>query len=283
MKKLTFERYKYKKELLIDATDELGLKIDEPQLVLNFYTILFIKKGSGTYFLNQEKIEIEKNTVIFIKPNQQNDLSEVTLEACVAIFFESDFLNDFFKDKNFLNKLSFFTSISKKAYLKIEDQPFHIYYQMAKELKEEIEDLQADSKHILRAIVYYLLTRLNQTYKRSYQNTELGAENLTIVAFLNLLEKNIRTRKGVSDYAEALQISRVQLNLLCQKHFAKTAQQLIQEKLILEIKKELNYTTKNITEISYEFNFSAPPHFSRFVRQMTGLSPQALREQLSNW
>jgi AraC family transcriptional regulator, transcriptional activator of pobA len=73
------------------------------------------------------------------------------------------------------------------------------------------------------------------------------------------------------------------LNNLCQKYFSKTANQIIRERSASEIKKEIRYSEKSFSEIAYEFNFSAPSHFARFFKQMTGLSPQAYKEQLSNW
>ncbi|MCB0683758.1 MAG: AraC family transcriptional regulator, partial [Saprospiraceae bacterium] len=65
-------------------------------------------------------------------------------------------------------------------------------------------------------------------------------------------------------------------------YLSKTATQVIREHLITEIKKELKYSEKDFAEIAYEFNFSAPSNFSRFVKQMTGLSPQEHLAGLSN-
>jgi AraC-like DNA-binding protein len=50
-----------------------------------------------------------------------------------------------------------------------------------------------------------------------------------------------------------------------------------------EIKKALKYSTLSLSEIAYDFNFSAPSHFSRFVKQMTGYAPQDFKEHLSKW
>jgi AraC-like DNA-binding protein len=125
--------------------------------------------------------------------------------------------------------------------------------------------------------------RLNQAYAEKYGTTRQTLSNSTILTFLKLLETKIKEHNNVENFAHELQISRVQLNNLCKKYFSKTANQIIRERTIAEIKKVLKYSTKNFSEIAYEFNFSAPSHFSRFVKQMTGKSPQAFKDSLSNW
>lgn len=47
MEKLHFERNKYGKELLIDACNESELDLVADIMVLNFYTLVFLEKGSG--------------------------------------------------------------------------------------------------------------------------------------------------------------------------------------------------------------------------------------------
>ena len=83
MEKLKFSRTKYGKELLIDACNEYELDIVADTMVLNFYTLIFLEKGKGTYYLDTEKIHLEDNLVLFIKPGQiimyapQNSLSVI--------------------------------------------------------------------------------------------------------------------------------------------------------------------------------------------------------------
>lgn len=283
MKRLQFERTKYGKELLIDACNESELEIVADTLVLNFYSIIFLEKGRGVYYLDAETIPFEDNTVIFIKPSQVNKVEGAVFEKCVLLFFEGEFLDEFFNDKNFIFKFGYFHNPERPSYLKLGVEAFQSYYRLAGELREEIHQQTLDSVHILRSLIYYLLVRLNQSYASVYGTYGQTLSHPVLLAFLKMLEKNIKLQKGVEDFAGELQISRVQLNNLCQRYFSKTAHQVIRERTIAEIKKALKYSTQSLSEIAYEFNFSAPSHFSRFVKQMTGLTPQAYKDHLSNW
>ena len=283
MEKLQFERTKYGKELLIDACNEVELGIVADTMVLSFYTLIFLKKGSGVYHLDTETIHFEDNLVLFVKPGQINKVDKVIFEKCIMLFFEGDFLDEFFNDKDFILKFAYFHNPELPSFIKLDTEQFQTLYNFAIELRAEIHDQTIDSIHILRSIIYYLLVRLNQAYAKVYGITQQTLQNPTVLAFLKLLEKNIKEQKSVESFANDLQISRVQLNSLCQKYFSKTATQIIRERTIAEIKKALKYDVKSFSEIAYEFNFSAPSHFSRFVKQMTDKSPQEFKDDLSNW
>lgn len=283
MEKLKFERTKYGKEFLIDACNESELDIVADTMVLNFYTLIFLEKGSGIYHLDTETIHFEDNLVLFVKPGQINKVDKVIFEKCIMLFFEGDFLDEFFNDKDFILKFAYFHNPELPSFVKLDEAQFQILNNFARELRAEIHDQTIDSIHISRSIIYYLLVRLNQAYAKVYGITQQTLQNPSVLAFLKLLEKNLREQKTVESYANDLKISRVQLNSLCQKYFSKTATQIIRERTITEIKKTLKYDVKSFSEIAYEFNFSAPSHFSRFVKQMTGKSPQEFKDDLSNW
>ena len=283
MEKLQFERTKYGKELLIDACNESELVIVADTMVLNFYTLIFLEKGNGVYHLDTETIHFEDNLVLFVKPGQINKVDKVIFEKCIMLFFEGDFLDVFFNDKDFILKFAYFHNPELPSFVKLDEAQFQTLNNFARELRAEIHAQTIDSIHISRSIIYYLLVRLNQAYAKVYGITQQTLQNPTVLAFLKLLEKNIKKQKSVESFANDLQISRVQLNSLCQKYFSKTATQIIRERTITEIKKALKYDVKSFSEIAYEFNFSAPSHFSRFVKQMTGKSPQEFKDDLSNW
>ncbi|MEQ8706748.1 MAG: AraC family transcriptional regulator [Phaeodactylibacter sp.] len=283
MEKLRFQRTKYGKELLIDACDESELELLADTMVPNFYILAFVQKGHGTYYLDTASIPLQDYSVLFIKPGQVNKVDAAHFERCHLMFFEGDFLDEFFNDKDFIFKFDFFHNPELPSYLQLPPAQFQAYYNLAQEVRAELREQTPESPHILRSIIYYLLVRLNQAYARAYGTSGHPLSHPTLLAFLRLLEKHIKAQRTVAAYAERLHISRVQLNNLCQQYFAKTARQIIQERAMAEIKKALKYSTLSLSEIAYDFNFSAPSHFSRFVKQMTGHSPQAFKDHLSNW
>ncbi|GAB4403637.1 MAG: hypothetical protein OHK0039_03010 [Bacteroidia bacterium] len=281
MERLLFERRKYGQELLIDACNETELAIAADTLQTAFYTVIFLREGQGTYWLDTERIALHERMLIFVRPGQISQVGEAVFSRCHFLFFEGDFLDDFFHDQNFIYKFGFFHNPELPGHLTLAPELFDRYDGLAGEIRREIQHLDSDSEHILRSIIYYLLVRLNQAYAQAYGGARQTLPDPRVVAFLRLADRGVREQISVSDCAEALGISRVYLNQLCRRYFAKTAVQVLRERVMAEIRKEIKYSGKDFAEIAYDFSFSAPSHFSRFVRQMTGLSPQGYRDLLA--
>ncbi len=283
VQKLAFERRKYGHELLIDAITIDEINLVGERLMLNFYGILLLEKSSGIYEVDSQTIDLEPNTIIFIRPSQVNELTKTQFETGHLVFFEGDFLDEFFKDTNFIYKFNYFHRLQTPSFLKLDTETFAKFNAIAHEIRHEIHHFTPDSEHILRSLVYYILVRMNQIYGRTYGGSQDTVLDPVVLQFLRLLEKDIQHIQTVQEYANQLNISRVHLNNLCQRYFAKTAQQFIREYLLSEIKKEIRYSDKSFAEIAYDYHFSAPSHFSRFFKQMTDLPPLAYREDLSKW
>jgi len=55
----------------------------------------------------------------------------------------------------------------------------------------------------------------------------------------------------------------------------------LHQRLLLEAKRELVYTSMTISQISDQLGFSEPAYFSRFFKRMTGRSLKEFRQQPS--
>ncbi|GAB3387028.1 hypothetical protein GCM10027514_28270 [Azotobacter armeniacus] len=53
---------------------------------------------------------------------------------------------------------------------------------------------------------------------------------------------------------------------------------MIHQRLLLEAKRNLIYTTMTVNELSDALGFNDPAYFSRFFRRLAGQSPKAFRQ-----
>jgi AraC-like DNA-binding protein len=150
---------------------------------------------------------------------------------------------------------------------------------LVKSLEEEFTQLQNDSNHLLRAILYQLLVILDRYYAATYHVKSDTHVHPIFFRFRSLIEKEFSSHRHVSTYAQLLKISRAQLNKICRQYSGLSAQQMIHHKLISEIKRQLR-SNKSVKEIAYEFDFSDPSNFNRFFKKLTGTTAQQYRDSL---
>ncbi|WP_426118127.1 helix-turn-helix domain-containing protein [Pseudomonas sp. DSP3-2-2] len=109
------------------------------------------------------------------------------------------------------------------------------------------------------------------------RSRERGREHLQ--AFTRTVGVRFREHWPIERYAEQLGISAAYLNALCRRLTEQSALQIINQRLLLEAKRDLVYTTLTINQVSDRLGFSEPAYFSRFFKRCTGLSPKHFRIQ----
>jgi len=95
--------------------------------------------------------------------------------------------------------------------------------------------------------------------------------------FTDLLEEFFKTQQPIQFYADKIGVTPARLNTLCRRLASRTALQMLHERLLLEAKRNLTYTSMTISEVSFHLGFSEPAYFTRFFKRMTGQAPNDFR------
>ena len=74
-------------------------------------------------------------------------------------------------------------------------------------------------------------------------------------------------------------MARTNFAAIAQTLAGKTALRLIHERLLLEARRELIYTTRPISTIADSLGFADPGYFTRFFKRLSGLSPKDFRRR----
>lgn len=104
-------------------------------------------------------------------------------------------------------------------------------------------------------------------------------KNETFEQFRQLIEHHYIEHWSVSDYASQIGMTESKLYVLCKKMTDQTPSKIIQQRLLIEAKRNLVYTIKPINVIAYELGFQDPAYFSRFFNQQTGISARDFRRR----
>lgn len=277
-----FLPHKYGLELLLDIGRIETLKhfvLDSTLHQLSFYEILFIEEGAGTFILDENRIPIAPGAIIFTSPGQIRHWEIEKKVKGYTLFFEKDFLHLFFSDALFLYRFQYFHQYSHPTGVQISEVQFGKCLELLRGIEQEFGQLQNDSNHLIRSLLYQLLVILNRYYAEVHNVQRDTYVHTDFYRFRSLLEKKFVDDRSVEAYSRMLNISAGFLNKICRQFSGLSAQQMIHHKLISEIKKQL-HQNKSAKEISYDLGFSDPSNFNRFFKKLTGTTPQEYRKKM---
>ncbi|WP_347219865.1 helix-turn-helix transcriptional regulator [Chryseobacterium sp.] len=273
---------KYGQELLLDIGRIEKLNhyvLDDTLHQLSFYEIIFIEEGTGNFTLDENKMPVAPHTIIFTSPGQVRRWEIEEKVKGYTLLFEKDFLHLFFSDELFLYRFQYFHQYSSPTQMQISEVSFGKCLDLLHGIEQEFGQLQNDSNHLIRSLLYQLLVILNRYYASAYNVQRDTSIHSDFYRFRSLLEKKLGDDRSVEAYSKMLNISPGFLNKICRQFSGLSAQQMIHYKLISEIKKLL-YQNKSAKEISYELGFSDPSNFNRFFKKFTGITPQQYRRNI---
>jgi AraC family transcriptional regulator, transcriptional activator of pobA len=148
---------------------------------------------------------------------------------------------------------------------------------MLKEYQEESLNYQV-IRHLLSALLSKLETDSRKEYLASQQSNH--TQLITFNNFLKILENNYIRPEGAEFYADKLNMSSRNLNLISQSVFGKSVTEIIETRKLIEARQLLLNSGKSVSEIGYELGYNEKSYFTRVFRKKTGVTPTEYREQM---
>lgn len=236
-----------------------------------FYAVYWIHQGSGIHVIDFEEYEIKPNRIFFVKPEQIHFLHNNTMMEYSALQFTEEFM-----------------SCSDTGY-QTEEREIAVCHDLTLEEQERMEilfkQISAEAVSGLEYSTALIQSEIN-TLLLDLERIGLDKRRYTalpdlLLKYRMLVEKQYTATRLVQKYAGQLGVSANYLNVLVRKYLGKSALNLINERVILEIKRRLLRTKKGVSEIAYELGFDELSYFSRFFKRHTGMTPIAFREKMN--
>ncbi|WKS94408.1 helix-turn-helix domain-containing protein [Riemerella columbina] len=220
--------------------------------------------------------EVPKLGVLFLSPYQK--MVWQSAAKVHQLSFHGDFYCiEYHKQEVACNGL-LFNNIFSKPYIHLSEGRFAelelIFDKMQHELKPQIP--MADA--ILKTYIQLVLAICSQ--EKSLEIEETPPLDSLMLRFQDLIEQHFAQQRSPAFYADALAVSVATLSKKTKKVFGKTPTALIQERIILEAKKQLHLTEKTVKEIAAELYFQDEYYFSRYFKKWVGYSPSHFRKEV---
>jgi AraC family transcriptional regulator, transcriptional activator of pobA len=236
------------------------------------FDLLFLTKGNSTRSKGLSRYTFGENQFFFLPANQitSHEYMSDDAEGYFLHFDDEIFrtlsLSHVLKDFPFLdflaNPIVTVPKNTQKTFLNIFERLNEIY----KDLKRQE----------LSLVGYYLLALLTEVKKFAIIEKSTNKNSSAIVThqYKNLLTQHIHKKQKVSEYADLLSVTANHLNKCIKQTTNKTAQDLLNEMLIMEAKSLLKYSNLQISEISVKLCNQTSSNFARFFKAHTGMSPK---------
>jgi len=254
-----------------ESKDICGVLTEHRTFKTDFFSFYFFRRANGYVLLNFRKIELRDDMVLLLSPHQQQEwhVDEAELDYTFLIFRE-DFMRTFIADKFFVYRLLYYYQTDTPPYLFAAPEELAEYMRLLGKIKQELLHPVADTYSLIVSVLYYLLVVINRAYAKTYRLPVEVPKNNYAFQFKDLLEKHIRTVQRVQEYADILRVSRITLNNSVMAQFGVSATHLLKQRLLEELKNELLFSDRNVSQLADEFHFSDPSHLMRFFKQQTG-------------
>lgn len=213
--------------------------------------------------------------------------TEVT-EAVYTPDFNAEIL---LVSRNFLLENNPQSTWATKGYLYIKEEPvFHLTSDDMDILRVDFRRFKAQlekTDHLFRReilgkliqIFLYNLWNIYATELNRLSSINNTSANL-FARFLDLVRQRCTVDREVTYYADQLCVTPKYLSEIVRRASGKPASYWISGYAVQEIVALLKRQDVTITEISNMMNFYSPSHFSRYVKNVLGVSPTEYRENL---
>ena len=282
----SIDRFNRQAEKAIQYQAELfdinrNFKVSYPHRHDDFYEILFLTQGEGIHTIDFQQYAIRPNTIFFLSPGQIHELALSEDVQGYIILFTSSFYHFNKTDPHKLFELPFFYNLSQETppiYLD-NAECIQTLTNLFREAISENKQYLSDKDEAIRALLDLILIQCKRIYPLSQQDEKTNKGKIMVKRFKQLIEEKCKENLSVKDYANLLAISPNYLSETVKSVTGRTSTDLINDRMILEIKRLLKHTDMGISEIAYSLNFADQSYFSKYFKKLTGLSPLEFRNE----
>jgi len=242
---------------------------------LDLFHIFYLSQGSANTLLDGEQTTVHGPLVVTVPPLCIHGIAPLeTLRGHLLTLPGSSvryLLRNAESDAELTEKACIIEHIPKDQTYEIDS----LFRQIERESKNDANSRFMAMQSLLRLVFVWIIRRSLESRSRAPVANDRSATRIR--RFKKLIEENFTRGLSIKEYASHMGISTAQLNNICRAKVGKSALQIVHERLTLEIKRNLVYTSLTVSEIAYELGFSDPAYLTRFFGKQTGLSPKQYR------
>jgi len=243
-----------------------------------FFTLLIIEGGSGVLQIDSQLFDLQNHRVFYVNYNQVFRFSDVKNFRGTAVLFTKSFYNLIYTGNTKIKNDSAFLNLPN--FIDFSARDFIHFKVGIAEIRTEFFIPRTLSQEIICLLLKATMLKYGRNSENSsYIDFKTHRINSYIESFKSLVELHFKDLKRTSNYAQKLTISANYLNALVKDKLDISAENYIQDRVILEAERLLLNTNLTVTEISFDLGFTDKSHFGKYFKRITQESPNQFRKK----
>lgn len=218
---------------------------------------------------------ISSPTLCFLGPNQYVEIQEVGTEPLQVLYYNRDFYCIQIHDKEVACDGLLFNNIFQAPLISAQEDS---YARLFSSISAEIISADYAHEEMIRVYLKQIIILATRQMKAALEPHLDPEEVHEFRDFSRLLEIHYRSKHQVADYAELMGLSPKTLTHKFKRWNLENPNEYIKNRLILEAKRLLLYSTLSSKEIAYLLGYDDPAYFNRFFNSKVGTPPSTFKK-----
>lgn len=245
-----------------------------------YHHVLWLTQGSGVHVIDFTEYALRPPSVFFIAPHQVHHWTSKSQASGYILKISVDFFQGLAAACKPLRQLPLAGAVGRPViYLDRIEQP--AFEAVLQSLLEEYASSQQWQRELTSAYLQTLFLTLLRLQPADVIIEKRPQDGVVAQKFAKLLDSHLLSTRDLAEYARMLGISTGALNGALKRSRGRTAMQLMSERLLLEAKRRLLFSSAPVGEVGMELGFDDPAYFARFFRKGAGMSPIEFRRTQS--
>ncbi|GAB3224665.1 helix-turn-helix domain-containing protein [Spirosoma arcticum] len=241
------------------------------------FDFIYLTKGHSVRSKGLDNYEFGANCFFFL-PAYQITAHEWMSEDAEGFFchFDAQIIQKHFSKHDFANEFSFLQFIGDPV-VRTNADFLPIIRPAFQKLESEYEQNHPFKLDLVSFCLLAMFTELKRFTQLQTKVQENSALRITR-QYKDALSQYIYQKQSVTDYANLLAVSPNHLNKCVKSATGKSAQDLLNDMILLEAKVLLRQSDFPISEIAQRITGQNPSDFTRFFRAKTGFTPKEYKK-----
>ena len=259
-----------------DAVEELNGDYYKP-----YIKVLFLPEDYSLT-IDFKQYTTTTSSLFFINSNQYLQIEKEGKAPGYFMYYNRDFYCVQIHDAEVACDGLLFNNIFEMPMTALPEKEALFVEAIYSQIQQEFDAPDASQEEMIRTYLKQLIikaTRIWKVQQLGILNTEPSKEMDFFRDFSRLVEIHFRNKHTVADYADILGVAPKTLSNKFNRLELKQPNDIIKDRIILEAKRLLGYSSLSVKEIAYQLGYDDPAYFNRLFTNKVGDTPSNFKKK----